>query len=815
MKKYYLMVGVLCLSMFVHAETFASFGVDSVNSAFFRDRYQYGDLVHYLDNYSDYVTYEAETTGEWNMPDQMLFSVNGNSYRWNRYYINGFRTDSRFMPGSTMYYLNMSEHTLHLNYLNSSLFFTTDSVRDSHLRLSNNMGYLGGINPSTEKLINLYHNSATQRTVNLPTDLSLRNHIKGAFQGEATYGIPAFGRKFYQHIFAQAGTRQVVGWNHRGSTGYYDAPFYKVQIDGDLPLPNRHMLDYLKYYIIGQKRTDMFGEFVYNDNEVATQKTHTAAVYAGKDWGSRGHLVTGLSYAMNDVKHNDLTFARNICDQDGEGLEPWYADGKTQELNWSLRYDYPILPWLRLNIDAYNSFLHYAPTTNEWANSVYWQAYEQTEPTALYHYEWQSAAFNAGMLENEIALVANHRFNDRYALQARLAATLDGLCLRDGRSIISPNWEAMIGVHMTPVKWFMMDISLSNYRERYSYDDVLFFSPDYLNGQIRYSTTNTLLATTGGRYHRLDKNMMQPSYFSLDFPFRFQLDSKHGHHEFSFLLNAKLYYNQWVTQFDRAPEEYGYTQEEIYFMNEGEKNYVVTRIENSMYPNHWMINLPYFLNAEVKYTYTAKRFFFAFSWQNFLLNGPSTLSNGAKGNQLGTLSETTANPNIIINEEDPGEFGMNGRIDQDRSFAARLQIGWNITDNLSLSLTGKFRDGTPFTTYRTRLHTTAAGTQLAIFAADARGINMIDQHFGKRKDAFFNFDLRLRYQGEIRQVPFEIQATCYNVYDFGTELYEYCFDDFNDTANPENRLINRRSALTLCVPRGVLISLNVGLEKKK
>lgn len=138
----------------------------------------------------------------------------------------------------------------------------------------------------------------------------------------------------------------------------------------------------------------------------------------------------------------------------------------------------------------------------------------------------------------------------------------------------------------------------------------------------------------------------------------------------------------------------------------------------------------------------------------------------------------------------------------------------NITDELSLAVTGKFRDGTPFATYATRMHTTSAGTQMAVIATDSRGINMIDQHFGKRKDAFFNFDLRLRYQGQIKQVPFEIQATCYNVYDFGTELYEYCFDDYQEAGHPENRLLSRRAALTLNVPRGMLLSLTVGLEKK-
>ena len=63
----------------LHAEAFPTFGVDSVSSEFFREWYQNGDLRHYLDNGSDYVTYEAETTGEWGLPEQMVFSINEES----------------------------------------------------------------------------------------------------------------------------------------------------------------------------------------------------------------------------------------------------------------------------------------------------------------------------------------------------------------------------------------------------------------------------------------------------------------------------------------------------------------------------------------------------------------------------------------------------------------------------------------------------------------------------------------------------------------------------------------------------------------
>ena len=225
----------LCLGVqLLHAEAFPTFGVDSVNSEFFREWYQNGDLRHYLDNYSDYVTYETETTGEWGLPEQMVFSIEGNSYRWNRLYLNGFRIDGRFQSGSTYYQLNMQEQNLYLNQHRGTIDFVTDSVRANKVWLSNNMGGLGGINPSTQKLINLFHQTASQRNQE-GNDLSLRDHIKGAFQGEATYGIPYQGGRLYQHVYGNWGERMLNKFDQKGITGQYVAPYYKVQLDGQLP----------------------------------------------------------------------------------------------------------------------------------------------------------------------------------------------------------------------------------------------------------------------------------------------------------------------------------------------------------------------------------------------------------------------------------------------------------------------------------------------------------------------------------------------------------------------------------------------------
>lgn len=811
MKRTHTLFFVLCLGVqMLHAEAFPTFGVDSVSSEFFREWYQSGDLRHYLDNYSDYVTYEAETTGEWGLPEQMVFSINGNSYRWNRLYLNGFRIDSRFQSGSTPFHLNMQEQSLYLNQHRGTIDFVTDSVRANKVWLSNNMGGLRGINPTTQWMINLFHQTASQRNQE-GNDLTVRDYIKGAMQGEATYGIRYDGRRFYQHVYANWGQRYLNKFDQKGITGQYLAPYAQVQLDGQLPLPKNNVVDQLHYYYIYNQRSDLYSEFMFGDQEVATQRAHSAALYGTKDYGEAGHLTTGFSWALNDIRHNNLQFSRNIIDQDGEGFEPWYADGKHNEVNWAVNYHYQILPWLHLHLDSYNSILHFRPTTDTWTNALYKQDFADNTASPAGTYSWRSAAFTSGLLENQVTLEARHRFNSKVELQAQLAATLDGVVLRQ-HSVISPNWEAMVGVHLTPVKWFTMDFTVGNFRSRYSYEDVLYLSPDYMNGAACFTGSNAAYQTMGGAYRTPAKNLRQSSYVLAEIPLRFSWDGPNTHHEFSLLTSTRLYYNQWTTMLDGAPTDYGfYDNEGVFFYNAPVTNYQVVNMQDSHYPDYWLLRCPFWFSNVAKYSLQSKHFFLSISWQSYLLSGVSALGNGPLQNNLNALSESTANPNIMLNRENPtAPYRMSGRLDQDRSFIARLQLGVNITDHWSLSVTGKFKDGTPFADFVTKQgivpYKGEGYAQYAVYHETTKGINVIDNHFGRRKDAFFNFDIHARYRGAIGDVPVTVEATCYNVYDWGTELVEYTF---------ESQLTGglQRRALQLNIPRGVILSVQVGLEK--
>jgi hypothetical protein len=161
-------------------------------------------------------------------------------------------------------------------------------------------------------------------------------------------------------------------------------------------------------------------------------------------------------------------------------------------------------------------------------------------------------------------------------------------------------------------------------------------------------------------------------------------------------------------------------------------------------------------------------------------------------------------------------------LNQDKSFILRLQVTYNPCKYFSVSLNGKFKDGQPFATFVAKPVTIADHTQVALCGNDAKGINMANGAFGKREDAFFNFDLRLTGRWWIKQVPFQLDVTCYNIYDFGTALTEYVFDGYDHPTYPywtNDRGIatmqDSRTSMSLCIPRGLLVSLRIGLEADK
>lgn len=784
----------------IDKDSFPNYGNEMKKSSFFRERYQYNDLVHYLDNLNDFVTYQSETTGQFNLPEMMIFSISGNSHKWNKYYLDGFRLDHRFTPGSSLYQPDLYSHSVNIDYYRSGISFRTDSIIPNSISLKYNVGGLGGISAGTKELINLFHYSASER---LYKPIIHRNKIKDAVNVSLNYSIPANGKLYAQQFSADVGTRMMVDFDETGISNYYPEDFYKVQLAGQLPVKQNKFFDKTNYLFNGLYRQNLYNEFYFSENESAENASYSFSIYGSKN-NADTKYTTGLTLATNNVQHNNLNFSRNLIDQDGEAFEPWYPDGNTTELSYALNYNKNLTNYLQLTFDGYNSLINFTPGEQTFQNAVY--ARNVNLPyRSLYVYNWTSGAYSGGLLENTLGLKAHKKLGNNFDFKANFDLTLDGMLMSE-KSMVRANWQAQMGLYYHPAKWFSMEFNLSRNRISFNLDDIRYFSNDYLNGDIYYwkDTNNDFVyqpgeksdyfTSTGGKYHSAVDNLKQPNYFTLDLPIYFCF----GNHEISLLNTYSKYNNFWTTRFEKDIEENGYYQtvgdKQIYFMNNGSVNYLVDYYPESIMktdgPLNFLSNTPFYLSSVVKYQYTNEKFLFSLSWCSYVMSGVSTLGNGPLHNNLGVYSESSANPNI--------NYKLLGRLDQERAYVCRILTSYKLNNNLSFAFSGKFKDGQPFTNFSTQTVTDSKGNnQMAIWALRTKGINPFTGDFGSREDACFNIDLSATYKGRIMNHNYEIQAMVYNLYDFGTELTEYTFQPDDSYS---------RYAMSLNIPRGMMFT---------
>ena len=782
-------------------DSFPNYGIETKESQFFRERYQYNDLVHYLDNQNDFVTYQSETTGQFNLPEMMIFSISGNSHKWNKYYLDGFRLDTRFTPGSSYYQPDLYTHSLSLDYYHNSLSYNSDTKIPNSVAFKYNLGGLGGISAGSKDLINLFHKTASERFYK---PVENRSKMKGAGEVLLNYSIPVNGNLYVQQLSVDFGTRMLVDFDETGISNYFPEDFFRAQLSGQLPLKANKLFEKTNYIINFSQRENLYSEYYYGQNETAKNDATSFSLYGSKKT-TNTQYTSGFTFATNSVMHNDLNFSRNLIDQDGEAFEPWYPDGNTSELSYALNYSQNINNWLKLTFDGYNSLIGFNPDKENFQNAIY--ARNVNMPYhSLYIYNWNTRAYTSGILENTLGLRAQKKLSSSIDFKANFDLTLDGMLMSE-KSMVRANWQAQAGFYYHPNTWFSMELNVSRNRVSFNIDDIHYFSNDYLNGDIYYwkdanndavfqaNEQSDYFTSTGGKYHTAIAHLKQPTYFTLDLPFYFRFGKGH---EISVLNTYSKYNNFWNTSFDQDATAYGYYQtignDQIYFRNNGTANYVVGYYDESVMKTDGLLNFlsnsPFYASNTVKYQYKNDKFLFSLSWWSGIMTGMSTLGNGPLHNNLSVYSESTANPNI--------KYKLLGRYDQERAYVCRILLSYNLNNNFSFAFTGKFKDGQPFTNFATQTVTDANGNnQMAIWAKRTKGINPFTGDFGSREDACFNIDLSATYRGNLLKHKYEIQAMVYNLYDFGTELTEYNFQ-------PDNS--GQRYAMSLNIPRGLMIT---------
>ena len=505
------------------ADSQPQFGVKEYSAEFFNEVYQFNNFAVFMDNISEFVTYQSETTGNFQLPDNLIFSVSGNSYRWNEYYLGDFRINSRFFSGSTFYQPDLYATSVEMNYFNSSFHFNKANKIDNSISINYNVGGLGGISPYTKELINLYHHSASERLYAPALDrydpVTYRNKMKGAATATLNYNIERNGKKYQQHVYADYGTRMQTGFDELGISEFYPETFSKLQLQGALPIGANKLFDETNYLAIVSNRSHLYTENYFASDESAQNRNISLSLYGVKERNDLKYTL-GLTYQGNRMAHNELNFSRNIIDQDGEALEPWYPDSRASEVSASVAVRYKTGKYSSVYYEGFNSLIDFRPTTNSFYNTVYEKNVE-SDMVPLYVYQWNSNEFMSGLLENTIGWNLNKSFNENWNFYSNLDLTFDGMLMAQ-KSIVRFNWQGQLGLNYHPLNWFSTELNLSRNRVKFNFDDIRYLSDDYLNGDVYYwnddnndgvftsNEESDYFTSTGGRiisWHRVFANL--------------------------------------------------------------------------------------------------------------------------------------------------------------------------------------------------------------------------------------------------------------------------------------------------------------------
>ncbi len=788
-------------------------GQINYSSKFFRDRLMHNRMESFIDNYTDFVIYQLPTQGDFDLPDQTVVSVQGNSYRWNKYYKNDFRIDDQIMPGSYLYNQDLYSNSFTINAYSSSFDFREDEKIGNSALLQYNIGDIGGVSPGTEWFFNLFHSTALQTTF---APIDNRRHIKGQGTAMIDFNLQHKDQVLHQHLYMSLGQRQLLSFDYTAVDSAYNENYIKAELSGDLPTRKDGFFNSMQYALGYSYRDQLNQEFYYNANETAVDNHYSTSVY-GHRKTQNSLLTTGLTFSLHAVKHNDLNFARNHVDMDGESFEPYSPDANTFEISHSLKFQKQLDHNISLNAETYNSLIYSNPTTQNYTNDIYFESLidpsddswlDETSSyyTSLYHYEWESKAFATGLLENTVGINYEKEILKHVNMQAQLNGTFDGIVL-ENNSIVKANWEADLFMTWTPNRFFSMGLNLSRKRAPFHYDIAKYLSNDYMNRDIYYWQDNnedkvfqqdelgSYMTSTGGNYRSLPNNIKQPAYYIIDIPIIVTLGPKHT---FTVETSYRKYCNLWQTDFDGSAEDYGYyatDDEQAYFFNDGQKvNYTI----NSHRPEAmdvgqsaaFLSNTPFAFVNVAKYTYNGEKAFFSVCWTSQQMINVGGLGNSPQENNIEYFSDLAANPNT--------KYKQLGRPHQDRAYIARLLWGYKFNEHWKGSFLFKFIDGQPFAKYNTQLKTDDNGnTQIATRRYLNNSTSWLCQDWGCREDMGFNTEIHLSYTTKIKDAALEFKVSGYNLIDFAYELTSCGFD------LPDER---GRNSIEICVPRGLVFS---------
>jgi len=775
-----------------------------ISNDFLSDYYLHYTLDHILENYYHFTYYQVETTGDFSHPNPYVFSYTGYSYQWNRYYFGQHRFNDLYFPGTSLYKPFLIDKSLNLDMVNSSVQFLQQPPKQNRVFAQFNNGHMGGRIPLADEYIRFFHGhpSAFESTY---VPIAERKRIEN---NGLAYFNTSIG-KYPLSGFFNIGSREHTGFNFDGIDEVFSEGYAQFMLNGELPAFAGRLFDTNSFMLGYNQRDHLNAECYFDRQETAEYNNFNFSFYGDKYLGKDHRYGTGINFSYKKIDHVNPGFSRNVIDQDGEGMEPWYPSAEVFEVSHSYQHTLPLsfLPNTNLHLESFNGLIRQNPLQETYSNPIFFQEAED-QFTSLYVANWESEEFSAGILENKVGLAWEKKPTDKINLRAGVDLTFDGFLLENNSHT---NFSAQIDLNADYqfTRVFSVAANLGRRRVPFHFDQVRFLSDDYFSGEwffwndenqdreFQAGETGELFKTSGGRYHELSDEVKQPSINYLDVSLNFDLSKN-----WTILVTNQYrqFRNTWTVEYDEPISELGQfttrAGDEVFFLDGGQPiNYKVVPFKTELMERAaerqlgYLFKNPFYAGSTLQVKKEANRYFFSMTFVGYMVVGFGPIGNGVLHNSVGVLSETLANPNTYID--------YLGRYDADRAFIIKGLFSRKITDALTLAVLVNWKDGQPINLFEREIISQSGNNQFLIWNENIKGINPFTGQFGSRESAYWNYDFRLHYKVTLGDNPLNLQATVYNAFDVATTLSNFSF-------SPEEP--GQRFVMDVQIPRGFMLS---------
>ena len=778
----------------------------------------------YIEDYYDFGIANLNGTGPFTVPDGESYAINGNPSRWVSFRDHGFNISDRFFVGTSLHKLELNHEDVYIDKNHSIIAVSNVFDQGHYLGLDVGNGTFIYDDLSTARRIQelIFNQKGTHATERFGVDqealLANRRHTKNHIEITQNHHLKMSKGDLLLKNLNQFGTRSFVNFNHSGITGRYDEDYTRLNLQLIWQPTSDSLLDQFHLRYSHLNRSHLFAEAYFSQNETANLEMDNLSFW----WNLKqaDYLgIHGLNISRKFIHKHQEHFAKNIIDQDGTGLEPWYPSMEVLEISQNNSGKYKLsLPFVDTGLIDWNfnqSLIHLRPLQESNFSAVFYQ--NTSTNLGLYLRQTKSTAFFTYLATIDTGVsFSKHFFDDFLHIDLGFKGVLDVMALRN-KHLILPEIEYFLDLDLVKTRHFYTGFSFGQKSIPLSSELALFVSDDYDSGVFSYwnddgdlvfengENSGVVYRPTGGQYLELDPNLKHPNYIYFDWPIQVKVGKTFGA---SLTLSYKSYRNLFDVRWKNPANNYGHfdsvnsnspgtkafdgnqSTQQIYVLDRGaDIKYVLSHDED--YPNlgtTFFTENPFYAGAYFEIVAKGRRYYASISFNAYIAMGRSGYGNGYLDNTLGSLSEEKANPNATIRTI--------GRVNNDNGYTGKIIVNGELFKGFWAGMVIKYRDGEAYSHYLTYLTNTGNGNQVAVWKRDVNGDTLLfpGGEFGTREDAFWNFDLNFIYNFKIKQTKFRVYFQVINALDIGAELVEKIFDP-------------NRVALELQNPRGFRMGL--------